>query len=314
MWQYYIPIFISYCSFFFYIFWGLKSADKVAFGTKEDSSNAGTVLEQQNEQNSVYKDLLKGEVTQEVKELRHEMYFSERKSHKYKYIGNGVVTKKNEIFDYPGKIDKTDGFPLQILQPNIEDTGTLSENLSEVDYRIKDKKEFTIDIERDFIPRFRLEEFTNKLVVKRINENAVMLDFYTPIYKSQFNTIHKLFLKELEKIYMGDVRSDVIDFKQVEFISFRAFGTDDLKKYTYNNIEFDNILIFDGHYVIKFTADIVNDGEDLINEFYCKEEEEKSRMHAPRNENGQTIDFLTALYKAEDKYDYEQAKELIGDL
>ena len=301
-------------SFFFYIFWGLKSADKIAFGTKEDSSNAGTVLEQQNEQNSVYKDLLKGEVTQEVKELRHEMYFSERKSHKYKYIGNGVVTKKNEIFDYPGKIDKTDGFPLQILQPNIEDTGTLSENLSEVDYRIKNKKEFTIDIERDFIPRFRLEEFTNKLVVKRINENAVMLDFYTPIYKSQFNTIHKLFLKELEKIYMGDVRSDVIDFKQVEFISFRAFGTDDLKKYTYNNIEFDNILIFDGHYVIKFTADIVNDGEDLINEFYCNEEEEKSRMHAPRNENGQTIDFLTALYKAEDKYDYEQAKELIGDL
>lgn len=301
-------------SFFFYIFWGLKSADKIAFGTKEDSSNAGTVLEQQNEQNSVYKDLLKGEVTQEVKELRHEMYFSERKSHKYKYIGNGVVTKKNEIFDYPGKIDKTDGFPLQILQPNIEDTGTLSENLSEVDYRIKNKKEFTIDIERDFIPRFRLEEFTNKLVVKRINENAVMLDFYTPIYKSQFNTIHKLFLKELEKIYMGDVRSDVIDFKQVEFISFRAFGTDDLKKYTYNNIEFDNILIFDGHYVIKFTADIVNDGEDLINEFYCKEEEEKSRMHAPRNENEQTIDFLTALYKAEDKYDYEQAKELIGDL
>lgn len=301
-------------SFFFYIFWGLKSADKIAFGAKEDPSNDGTVFEQQNEQNSVYKDLLKGEVTQEVKELRHEMYFSERKSHKYKYIGNGVVTKKNEIFDYPGKIDKTDGFPLQILQPNIEDTGTLSENLSEADYRIKNKKEFTIDIERDFIPRFRLEEFTNKLVVKRINENAVMLDFYTPIYKSQFNTIHKLFLKELEKIYMGDVRSDVIDFKQVEFISFRAFGTDDLKKYTYNNIEFDNILIFDGHYVIKFTADIVNDGEDLINEFYCNEEEEKSRMHAPRNENGQTIDFLTALCKTEDKYDYEQAKDLIENL
>ena len=301
-------------SFFFYIFWGLKSADKIAFGAKEDPSNDGTVFEQQNEQNSVYKDLLKGEVTQEVKELRHEMYFSERKSHKYKYIGNGIVSKKNEIFDYPGKIDKTDGFTLQILQPNIEDTGTLSENLSEVDYRIKNKKEFTIDIERDFIPRFRLEEFTNKLVVKRINENAVMLDFYTPIYKSQFNTIHKLFLKELENIYMGNVRSDVIDFKQVEFISFRAFGTDDLKKYTYNNIEFDNILIFDGHYVIKFTADIVNDGEDLINEFYCNEEEEKSRMHAPRNENGQTIDFLTALCKAEDKYDYEQAKDLIGNL
>lgn len=301
-------------SFMFYLFWGLKSADKIAFTTKENSLNDGSVLEQQNEDNVVYKDLLRGEVTQEVKELRHEMYFSERKSHKYKYLGNGIVTKKNDIFDYPGKIDKTDGFPLQILQPNIEDTGTLSENLAESDYRLKNKKEFTIDIERDFIPRFRLEEFTNKLVVKRINETAVMLDFYTPIYKSQFNTVHKLFLKELEKIYMGNVRSDVIDLKQVEFISFRAFGTDDLKRYTYNNVEFDNILIFDGHYVIKFTADIVNDGEDLIDEFYCEEEEEKSRNHAPRNNNGGCIDFTTALCKANDDYDYKQAEELIGDL
>lgn len=301
-------------SFMFYLFWGLKSADKIAFTTKENSLNDGSVLEQQNEDNVVYKDLLRGEVTQEVKELRHEMYFSERKSHKYKYLGNGIVTKKNDIFDYPGKIDKTDGFPLQILQPNIEDTGTLSENLAESDYRLKNKKEFTIDIERDFIPRFRLEEFTNKLVVKRINETAVMLDFYTPIYKSQFNTVHKLFLKELEKIYMGNVRSDVIDLKQVEFISFRAFGTDDLKKYTYNNVEFDNILIFDGHYVIKFTADIVNDGEDLIDEFYCEEEEEKSRNHAPRNNNGGCIDFTMALCKANDDYDYKQAEELIGDL
>ena len=301
-------------SFMFYLFWGLKSADKIAFTTKENSLNDGSVLEQQNEDNVVYKDLLRGEVTQEVKELRHEMYFSERKSHKYKYLGNGIVTKKNDIFDYPGKIDKTDGFPLQILQPNIEDTGTLSENLAESDYRLKNKKEFTIDIERDFIPRFRLEEFTNKLVVKRINETAVMLDFYTPIYNSQFNTVHKLFLKEIEKIYMGNVRSDVIDLKQVEFISFRAFGTDDLKKYTYNNVEFDNILIFDGHYVIKFTADIVNDGEDLIDEFYCEEEEDKSRNHAPRNNNSGCIDFTMALCKANDDYDYKQAEELIGDL
>lgn len=270
-------------------------------------------MEQHDEQDSVYKDLLKGEVTQEVRELRHEMYYSERASHKYKYIGNGVVTKKNTLFDYSGKIDRSDGFDVQILQPNTEDTGSLSDNMAERDYRLKNKKEFTIVIDRNFLPKFKLEQYTTKLVVKRINETAVMLDFYTPVYEQQFNRVHKPFLNELDRIYQGDVKSDVIDFKSVEFISFGAYGTDDLKFYKYNNVEFDNILKFDGDYVLKFTADIVSDGDDLIDEFYCKEEQEKSDNHVSRNEKGRTVDYTTVLLKQQDTYDYDEAEKLMTE-
>ena len=298
-------------TFIYSFFWGLRGADRTMLGTADESLYGGMTIGQQNEQNSVYKDLLRGEVTQEVKELRHEMYYSERASHKYKYVGNGVVTKKNDLFGYTGKIEESDGYPLQVLQPNVEDLGTLTENMSESDYRLKNKKEFTIDIERDFLPRFRLEEFTSKLVVKRVNETAVILDFYTPIYQQQFNKRHKAFLSDLDNIYQGDTRSDTIDFDKVHFISFRAFGTDDLKEYEYENIEFDNILQFDGDYVIRFTADVVKDGDDIIQEFFCKEEDEKSRNHEARNNKGATVDFTTVLMKQNDTYDYDKAGELM---
>ena len=53
----------------------------------------------QDEENNVLHDLLRGEVTQEVRELRHEMYYAERESHKYKYTGNGTAVKKNSLYD-----------------------------------------------------------------------------------------------------------------------------------------------------------------------------------------------------------------------
>ena len=65
--------------FFFYLFAGMKNANDVAFtGQKDVEAGDGSGIEQQKEVNSVYKDLLRGELTQEVIELRHEMYFAER--------------------------------------------------------------------------------------------------------------------------------------------------------------------------------------------------------------------------------------------
>ena len=84
-----------------------------------------------------------------------------------------------------------------------------------------------------------------------------------------------------------------------------------MKEYEYENIEFDNILQFDGDYVIRFTADVVKDGDDIIQEFFCKEEDEKSRNHEARNNKGATVDFTTVLTKQNDTYDYDKASELM---
>lgn len=296
----------------FYLFSGLKAADKVAFAAKDTSGNGdGANIEVQNEEKSVYKDLLRGEITQEVRELRHEMYYAERESHKYKYIGNGVAVKKNKLFDDEVKgLENSDGYKVQLIQNNREDTEGVADNLVEYDYRLKEQRNYTIKIERNFIPRFRIEEFANKVVVKRIDEKHVLLDVYVTKYESQFNRRHKPFLNELEAVYMGDTQSDIIDFDTLAFTTFKAYGADDLIYYKYNNIKFDNIVEFNGDYVLKFFADIECDGDDLINEFYDEIAAKKNAEHAPRKDKN-TINILDVV-KVEPEYNVDEAEKLIN--
>ena len=291
---------------FMYFFYGMKAADKAAFSSDESSNKAKGNIEVQDEEQSVYKDLLRGEVTQEVRELRHEMYYSERESHKYKYVGNGVVVKKNNLFDEDVKgIERSDGFKVQLIQNNSEDTGGIGDALLMGDHR-----EYTIKIKRNFIPRFRIEEFTNKLVVKRVDEQHVMLDFYVTKYESQFNRRHKPFLNDMEAIYQGDKQSDIIDFNEVSFVTFKAYGSPDLVKYSYNNVEFDNIVDYNGDYVVKFFADIVEDGNDIMDEFYDEIAAKKNENHE-RRKNKNTINFSEIVANKEPEYNIDEAQKLI---
>lgn len=71
---------------------GMKAGDEMLATSNKDGSN-GIVMEDKIEQNSLLNSLLRGEVTQEVEELRYETYKAEEESNNYKYIGNGVAMK-----------------------------------------------------------------------------------------------------------------------------------------------------------------------------------------------------------------------------
>ena len=306
---------------------GLKRADSIILEEGSEGED-GVGIEQKKETQSVYKDLLRGEVTQEVKELRHEMYYAERKSYGYKYLADGRAVKKNSIFDYSGKIETSDGNKVEIVLENHEDPSSLYENdifcvgenveLGEralQDFRVKDKRDFTIVIDRDFVPSFRIEEFATKIVVKRIDSVNVLLDIYVPVYIKQFDKRSRMFHNRMDEIYMGDVRSDIIDFNELSFITFKAYGAEDLKRYKYNNIKFDDIISFDGSYVLRFSANVEENGYDIIEEFYDEIAAQKNEKHVPRKENGSAISFDAAVTKiSEEEYDIEQASELAKTL
>ena len=197
-------------TFFHHFFTGLKSADTVAFSQKTDTGGGeGGNTEVKDEADSVYKDLLKGEVTQAVRELRHEMYHSERESHEYTYTGGGRATKKK--YDDTPDLPCYEGYHIQVLQDNTEDTGGVVDGITNADDGTKDKRDFTIIIERDFTPRFKIEEYVNKIVVERNDSNNIILDLYTTKYESQFNRKHRPFLNEIKRIINGDTRSDIIN-------------------------------------------------------------------------------------------------------
>lgn len=303
---------------------GMRSADeKITVGGKLGADD-GTTITQQKESKSLYEALLKGEVTQEVIEARHEMYYAERRSHDYIYNGGGRATKLNNVFDYEGHVENSDGHRIQLVQDNRLDMANYEDYGIDIDYKETDnvygtiknedisKKEYTIKILRSFIPKFRIEEFITKAVVKICDDKRI-IDLYFSKYPVEFNRISRMFVNAMTAIYVGDVRSELLEIEGLSFVTKNAYGADDLIRYSYNNFEFRDIVEFDGSYVLRFLCDVVEDGTDLVEEFYDEATEQKSREHAPRE--GATVSMENALEIIErDSYDVDTAKSLLEDL
>ena len=309
--------------FFTLLFKGLKNANDIAFtGNKDTDVGNDSSIEQQKEVQSVYKDMLKGEITQEVIELRHEMYFAERASKKYKYTGNGRAVKMNDIIKYNGDLETSDGLDISIVQENKEDVGSLLDyeiynignevelgEKSQGDLSKSKQKKFTINIKRDFLAKFNIEQYTEKIVIKQLNDDESIIDIYVNQYMKQFNNIHKLFLKQIEQIYTGDIRNDIIEFNSISFITNNAYGAEDLLEYEFNNIQFENIIRFNEFYVLRFLGKNVKYGNDLLNDVYDERTAKLNEEHAPRNNN--MFEWNLALEDIEENNKADEAINLI---
>lgn len=311
--------------FFNTLFRGMKSADMEAFQGTTTQSKDGSGVEHTQESKNVFQNLLRGELTQEVIEMRYEMYQTERESKKFAYNGNGTaVRKENEA--YQRLIENSDNDEIYVVQDNKETNGSLDEfgiythednisiaEKSRGDLRLKEKREYIFNIKRNFFPQYRIEEFTKKIVLKK-REEKVIVDLYISMYNEQFNKRQNMFLVQIKKIINGDTRSDIINFDNLNFISFNAYGTDDLKFYEIGRLKFDKIILFDGNYILRFIGDFLVDGEDLTDEFYDEIAAEKCRTKAPR-ENAVAISLDAVLEKqARDNYDTDTAEKLLNDL
>lgn len=305
-------LYLRLYTFWFNLFRGLHYADRKAFGQTSNSVNGNTSIEVQDEQDSVYNALLRGELTQEVKELRHEMYFAERKSHEYEYAGNGRVKKKSVFSDF-SDVDTEEGYSVYLLHHNSEDCGNLSENVITEEFDgNKEKRDFSFSLEMDFTPRFRLEEFAEKIVVARKDEkpNECIIDIYFSSYQKQFDRRHRMFLNEIKRIYEGDTRSEIIDFNSLSFMSFKTTGCDDFKRFMFYGFEYDKCILSNNEYILRFKCIIGIDGQDMLDEYYDEIAQKKSDAHEMRK-NGGTIKFGTAIeIQEEDDYDVDSAEKL----
>ena len=311
--------------FFNYFFAGLRAADnEMSTGSKQNAD--GVAIEQKKQQDNVYAALLRGEVTQEVREMRHEMYYAERKSKNYVYSGGGHAVKKKSMFEYEGNVENSDGHRVVIVQDNYQDqasiedygidVGKVKEFGSKIYSTIKmediAKREYTLTFERDFIPKFKLEMFAKKLVIKEF-DGKYILDVYFSKYSKEFDRISRMFTNAIEALYQGDAKSEIIDFRRLYFISRNAYGTDDLKFYSFINFEFVDIIDFDGNYVLRFVCEADNFGEDLIEEFYDERTAEKSANHERRENVSLSLEDAAEI-AARESYDADTAQNLINEL
>lgn len=303
--------------FFRYLMRGLHSADVEAFEGKSKESEDGVGIEQQQETNNVYKDLLKGEVTQAVKELRYEMYQAERKSHEYRYNGGGSSEKVQKAI--PKNILINEGEKLYLIQRNWEEVSTLTDIEKQIEDVVSEEKrnygerilhEYVLSVARSFLPSYKIEEFTKKLVIKKLNDEYI-LDFYTSMHKDPYNKRQSMFVQQIMSIENGDNRNSIVDIESVSFITKDAYGADDLHQFIFDELKFNKVSRFNGDFVIDFTGRL-KETEDLTIEFYDSEAERKNNSHEMRD--GATVDMESLVeIKQANQYDADKAMELINE-
>lgn len=288
---------------------GMKNTENEVFTQIGGSTVADATINQEAHDSRVSKALLKGELTQEVKELRYRTYMVDREAKNYEYFSPTLAKKVNKDYSKFVKFENEDNLKIITIQPNERKV----ENLYEFEKRMGDEyylndntifieppKEYMIKATRDFIPRYKIEEFTTRLAVFELNGNKkVRLDFYVTKYPDKNVYTSKGFVREVENIKDKGIKSDILDIKSISFTTLHAYLLNDMLEFEFNKLVFEKILEYDGHYIIRFNADIVKNGKDEMDEFYNKEMAERYAHKEKKNLVLDLTDAFTEKYVCE---------------
>ena len=276
-------------------FYGLKDTNDTVFTQAGIDNSVGTEIQQQVNENRVSKDLLKGEVTQQVEELRYRTYKVDRESKQFEYFSPTKAIRFDKQDSKFVKYDNSDNLELITIQPNHANTANIYDGTKDVDFlnaKLIDgqgnvsinlghfdvENKYNIEIERDFMPRFKLETYTTRLVVKKLDdEDNMILDFYVSKYPQEKDMKSIYFIKEVEKLMSGYKQSDITSMIRVSFVTSHAYGLNDMIEFRFDHIYYKGILEYDGHYILKFKAHAYVNGKDQTDEFYSKSMDEKYR-------------------------------------
>lgn len=276
-------------------FYGLKDTNDTVFTQAGIDNSVGTEIQQQVTENRVSKDLLKGEVTQQVEELRYRTYKVDRESKQFEYFSPTKAIRFDKQDSKFVKYDNSDNLELITIQPNHANTANIYDGTKDVDFlnaKLIDgqgnvsinlghfdvENKYNIEIERDFMPRFKLEAYTTRLVVKKLDdEDNMVLDFYVSKYPQEKDMKSIYFIKEVEKLMSGYRQSDITSMTRLSFVTSHAYGLNDMIEFRFDHIYYKGILEYDGHYVLKFKAHAYVNGKDQTDEFYSKSMDEKYR-------------------------------------
>jgi hypothetical protein len=292
----------------------LSSVEKNALGQQGKNLEDVDGQHQRLKQGTLSDDLTRGELTQQVKELRWRTYkvlqetenwitnsepvYYEGEEPKNLVDDEGNVTGYTEgrISHYINtstkhedkhagdlaklKVDPFDKYKPEICLINDEITQSVKEAMEGgAKVSAEDKNSLSeylrpLLVEREYRPRIELERFTHKMIVRKVSEEERLLEFYISKYPDEYDKRTSLVTSECKKIINGR-RSDMTDIQKVGFISMDDVGVPDYLQFEYEVDGFNRIVEYDGNYVLKFRAKVVVNGEYILQEFLEEELEER---------------------------------------
>lgn len=283
------------------IFFGLRSADatiRTQVNGEEEEINHKLEVP-----GNVYDDMLQQKETQRVRETRDAAYRVYREADKYEVHVTGmkedgenfddeesvltaVAVKKAPIEKPRTPVYETRNYKTVLVQNAKEyendivtkqreaETGEVIDEVSTLIFDLKYKDMI--------IPRFHVERYIQKLVLKENKQGKTRVDLYFSQYARQFVKRDSLFIAELSKVFSGTHKSDILDVESITFITDKAFGIEDLHRITLTKLKFVNIVVFDGSFVIEFEC--VKDDVDVVAKYKTKELDEKYATMAPKHD------------------------------
>lgn len=253
---------------------GLKAAGDEIMGGNGTSGN-DTNIGQEVSDERVAKHLLKGEVTQEVEELRYRTYKVENESKNYSYLGNGIAVRE----DKPKQVSKT---RFKFTQDNENICETVLQSLRQVGNYGTEKYRFEIDY-NSFV-RFKIEKFATKIDVD-INEETGKIEttLHFSTEPNPYDASSMPFINELKKLF--DVKNEyqilrneiASSIKNISFTTYKAYNEDDFVNYSFiNGANFKSFKQEGYEYLLTFEwNEYLRLPLDLESKYYSKSMAEK---------------------------------------
>lgn len=268
-----------------YIIGSLIDGGEVVLNEKSNDVGVQSSIQTEVASQNVLDALLKGVVTEEVKELRYKNYKINEESENFTHIGNGVSVK-NDIKDSNITINKMRIFNNFINEGFID----LNDDFSEIRKTELDKNDkTTINVLYDSFVNVNIENFITHIDLnKKENTSEVIIFLQTP-YKGCAIGLKKIY-SDL-KYYKGKLN-------KCDFISnIKNVTTKVTKHEKYFNIDISNLELVssnekNGLIELHFNCVIKLESYYLSDKYYNQKTDDKYKIKSKKNS---TIKFDTFI-------------------
>lgn len=222
-------------------------------------------------------DMMKGKITKQVHQMRWRMYkvLFHSQMKRIEDITDGKVKMSNvDLSKALRGLDLPDNLgDVRMVINNREESLSMSDMVGvkdkltkpEMDAMMKVKRR--ISITRELLPKFELENYTERLIVTKIDEKKCHLDFYINKYSDIYDKRTPFLIKEVEKAMKNPRLTDMLNIDNLGFITNKDVGVEDFLEFLYKVDGFKEIINFKGYYIIRFTAESVIDGNNILEDF-----------------------------------------------
>lgn len=242
-----------------------------------------TLKHQRLNQGNLMDDLKQGVITVEVENLRWRMYkmlgAAESSNKTYEVIGydddDNPITKVTDRADNSHILNKVKlsddyGYNLELLVYNNPITNSVLDAMDDIDT----KRELPINIERNFIPKFYIENYVKKLHVRNIDNKNKLIELYISKYTDEYDKKTNLLISEIKKSLNGKL-SNIFEIDEINFITYKSVGCPDFNGFEYKVNNVDCLIEHDGYYVIKYKCEVIKEREYLLEKYRLEELDEK---------------------------------------